>query len=520
MSQSRRGSWQRAAKLFPCVSALLSVSLAEDVSAETLLRREPVPDASPRLAAEPALEGALELFRRARADAFVSQFQNERNERLVFPAQLERYLSEGRYDDLFVAGDELFEFLPDFAFGARESPAPVHEGLRGGADGASCRACHFVGGADGAGSATQRALFDGDGSRTSSAIARDAPHLMGLGYLSLLAREMEAELWLALDEAERLASATSVAVEVPLRAKGVSFGQLRALPGGEVDRSGIEGIDPDLVVRPFGRKGRHADLVAVVDEALYLHHGVQTSSLLTRYADVPEIAGREGALDPDEDGAEPRGEWYEGTRGAEVMHAQSLLLAAYLALIGVPQVRPPASPELLVSWSSGRARLREVGCTECHVERQWLQDDTLVLEAPGFGSPLALPLLTAGQEPRPRRTDYGRDTELLGLAPLFLYSDLKRHDLGPELADPRDERTPEGALLPAAEWLTRPLWGLAETGPYLTDGRATTLHEAILWHGGEAAPSRDAYLALSPAQQADLRVFLGSLSRMPTVLVE
>ncbi len=60
-----------------------------------------------------------------------------------------------------------------------------------------------------------------------------------------------------------------------------------------------------------------------------------------------------------------------------------------------------------------------------------------------------------------------------------VFSDLKRHDLGPGLADPHDEE--HG--LPRSVFLTRPLWGLAETPPYLHDGRAATIPEAILAHG-------------------------------------
>jgi CxxC motif-containing protein (DUF1111 family) len=67
--------------------------------------------------------------------------------------------------------------------------------------------------------------------------------------------------------------------------------------------------------------------------------------------------------------------------------------------------------------------------------------------------------------------------------------------------------------------LTRPLWGLAETAPYLHDGRAPTVHDAIVLHGGEAAAARDAYLALDERGRASVRVFLLSLSRQPKLFV-
>ena len=78
------------------------------------------------------------------------------------------------------------------------------------------------------------------------------------------------------------------------------------------------------------------------------------------------------------------------------------------------------------------------------------------------------------------------------------YTDLLLHDMGPELAD----TFPQGNAT-AQEWRTAPLWGLgllARINPnvrYLHDGRARTIEEAILWHGGQAAASRDRFKALS-----------------------
>lgn len=468
-----------------------------------------------------SLEEARELFGRGRADILVSQFLNERNEHFIFLEQLLLYVAEERYDDIFTDGDKLFEFQPALDFGARTYPALVHDGDFGGADGASCRACHFVGGPDGAGSMTQRAHFFGNGRQISSAAVRDAPHVMGLGYVSRLAREMEDELHAILWEAEQAAAFISEPEVFPLEAKGVTFGHLVALPGGNIDRSGVVGISPDLVIRPFGRKGRHAELVALSDEALQLHHGIQTSSRLATYRDRPDVIGDGPPNDPDQDDARSRGEWYDQEPGAEVTHVQPMLLAAYLALLGVPEMHVPKRPDLLVHWTRGRELLDAVGCTSCHIERHVLTDDRLVLRAVGgFDTEIELPLLSAGQDPRPLATDFGLEfSENVG-TPLFLYSDLKRHDLGADIAEIDDEVLPDGSTVSGSEWLTRSLWGLAETGPYMPDGRATTLHEAILLHGGEAADSRVSYLDLSAKDQAALRIFLMSLSRHPTLLME
>lgn len=63
----------------------------------------------------------------------------------------------------------------------------------------------------------------------------------------------------------------------------------------------------------------------------------------------------------------------------------------------------------------------------------------------------------------------------------------------------------------ASVWITKELWGVGSTAPYLHDARATTLTEAIMIHGGEAQASRNAADALSESSFNDLLVFLNSL---------
>lgn len=59
--------------------------------------------------------------------------------------------------------------------------------------------------------------------------------------------------------------------------------------------------------------------------------------------------------------------------------------------------------------------------------------------------------------------------------------------------------------------MTENLWGVGSTAPYLHDGRATTLTEAILEHGGEARSSRNAFAGRSDAEKADIIAFLDNL---------
>jgi len=86
------------------------------------------------------------------------------------------------------------------------------------------------------------------------------------------------------------------------------------------------------------------------------------------------------------------------------------------------------------------------------------------------------------------------------------YTDLLLHDMGEDLADPA-----------GSEWRTPPLWGIGRVEEvnghtrFLHDGRARNLTEAILWHGGEAAASRDAFKALDKQARADVVAFLNTL---------
>ncbi len=92
------------------------------------------------------------------------------------------------------------------------------------------------------------------------------------------------------------------------------------------------------------------------------------------------------------------------------------------------------------------------------------------------------------------------------------YTDLLVHDLGAGLADNRPDYLAGGS-----EWRTTPLWGIGllektnGTPFYLHDGRARTLEEAILWHGGEAQNSRDQFTKLSKSERGAVISFLQSL---------
>jgi mono/diheme cytochrome c family protein len=441
------------------------------------------------------VDGAVELADRELGEERLEAF--ERGEDREHITLLQSDIDSGVYptERLFQAGDSLFghEFRAEDGYAASASPTlrRVHDGVRGGLDTFSCAGCHSVGGPDGAGGPTQNAFLGGDGERFSSTNARNAPAVLGLGFVQALAYEMTLELGSQRDAALAEAIETGSPVIAELSSKGTHFGSLVAKPDGSTDTSAIDGVDADLVVRPFGWKGTVARLRRFVEEAARIHFGVQSHVLAMGYEDDPDV----DLLGPGPDWWDPDGdgvtrELEEGTITAG---------ALYLALLEVPVILPPQELSLAERFGAGALLFEEIGCAGCHsselpLHNAYWREASDTTAAP----PYELNLMTDGEPPR-------------GSLLVKLFSDLKRHDMGQELADVNAD----DSGIPPSVFLTRPLWGLAESGPYLHDGRAATIPEAILSHGGEGQAARDAFTALSPEEQGSLHVFLLSLTREP-----
>jgi hypothetical protein len=455
------------------------------------------PPAGPELDA--IVNDAVELADIERLEEFLDAAESGEDSEHMLVWQDDIDLGVHSKEFLFRRGDALFshEFRRENGYGSAPQSVlhRIHTGVRGGLDSFSCAGCHSVGGPDGAGSETQNAFVLGDGDRISSANVRNAPMALGLGFVQSLAFEMSNDLAKVRDKAQEEAAATQKPVTVLLSTKGVDFGSLTALPGGEVDTSGVQGVSEDLVVRPFGWKGNGARLRRFVEEAARVHFGVQSHVLALAYKATPDhdkLGPGPDWWDPDHDGVQR--ELEEGTLTAA---------AVYLAMLETPVIIPPSDPGLRDRWSEGDLLFDSIGCSGCHRKElplyhyEWTErPDTT--SGPG----VVLHLIGDGDQPR-------------GTGLVKLFSDLKRHDMGPELADPH----PGDDGLPESVFLTRPLWGLAESAPYLHDGRAATIPEAILAHGGEAKAARDAFAALSPEEQANVHIFLLSLTREPKARV-
>ncbi|MEY2982752.1 MAG: hypothetical protein RL562_2979, partial [Planctomycetota bacterium] len=99
--------------------------------------------------------------------------------------------------------------------------------------------------------------------------------------------------------------------------------------------------------------------------------------------------------------------------------------------------------------------------------------------------------------------------------PVRAYTDLLIHNMGEDLADNVGFGTPQASPNDpphtGQEFRTQPLWGVSHSAPYLHDGRAATLDQAIRLHGGEGLDSRDRYVGLTEAEREDILAFLRHL---------
>jgi CxxC motif-containing protein (DUF1111 family)/predicted lipoprotein with Yx(FWY)xxD motif len=206
----------------------------------------------------------------------------------------------------------------------------------------------------------------------------------------------------------------------------------------------------------FGWKGSQASVRDQVASALNTDMGVMTS------------------VHPDPDCGPMQSDC--GPSGAELSDERLDQLTHYIQLLGVSARRDLADADAL----AGEALFSAAGCADCHT--------------PTF--------VTSPYHPRAEL----RNQEI------HPYTDLLLHDMGPGLAD-----TLIDGNATESEWRTTPLWNIGLTAGvsggegYLHDGRARTLTEAILWHGGEGADSRTAFEAMSAAEQSQLLAFLESL---------
>lgn len=251
---------------------------------------------------------------------------------------------------------------------------------------------------------------------------------------------------------------------------------LRRADPDDADGDGISGrpnYDRGFVGR-FGRKSQTVSIEGFIRGPLFNHLGVTTNPLTdeqrsrlpvdssggsergTTAAWVAESLSRFAqAAAPSEPNMDD-----DGVPDPEMSTEDLFDLVSFAMLLAAPQLE-----ELDEVGERGRRVFDRIGCDDCHTPR---------LEGPR--------------------------------GPLPVFSDLLLHDMGPELADGLEQGVATGS-----EFRTQPLWGLAAVGPYLHDGRATTIEQAIEMHAGEGEAARERYAALDAADREALGEFLRSL---------
>src|SRR5262249_41235292 len=142
----------------------------------------------------------------------------------------------------------------------RTNPNNVHFAAFGAPEAQSCVTCHNLGGDDGAGDLNHNIFQIGDGINRSSGVPRNPPTVLGNGYRQRIGEEMTAGLRADLASALATAKSTNMAVTQALSSKGISFGSIVANVDQTVNFAGLLGVDTDLVIKPFGWKGREATL--------------------------------------------------------------------------------------------------------------------------------------------------------------------------------------------------------------------------------------------------------------------
>ena len=256
----------------------------------------------------------------------------------------------------------------------------------------------------------------------------------------------------------------------------VGMGLLEAIPEADIlaladpddlDGDGISGR-PNMVwhvqrqADVLGRFGWKANAPNVLQQAAGAFHGDIgiTSSLFPDQNCPPPQTACGAALD----GGNP-----------EVPDERLGKVAFYVQTLAVPAMRDLDDDQVI----EGFRQFMAVGCGSCHV---------------------------------PRHVTGEHSIDALSDQVIFPFTDLLLHDMGEGLADGRPDFEADGQ-----EWRTPPLWGigLVETvnghTMFLHDGRARSLEEAILWHGGEAAAALEAFMALPKEQREALLRFLESL---------
>lgn len=436
---------------------------------------------------------------------------------------------------------------------------------------------------------------------------RNPPHVFGTGYAQELAEEMTQDLLHLKTGLLRLALENpSQRFEASLESKGTAFGSYAVTYTGDPDNrpsleaaikatndepcknilgfrvecGKIEGVSPDLVVRPFQWKGIASNERNFVRDAAQFHFGMEAREKNPGFGTATEIT------DNDKDG----------------VHNELLIGDVSALTIYTMTIRPPFETKGKTdSERDSVARGRRIftgqeavpaslACARCHTPSLTLNDATVVVRDPSIDidqhgpvlltnrAGLSATVASSSQLPAVRRylalkpatvnrgpeairqartseeqlffTDRDKRTEgyafdLTTLQPanindranrehsdplpetqprlpatsntiaVPLFSDLRRHKMGALLSERKGFlQDTDSMSVPGVaedEFLTRPLWGVGDTGPWLHDGRAQSLKEAILLHESEGSEASDVVAAFRSLDEEAQRAVIDFL---------
>ena len=235
----------------------------------------------------------------------------------------------------------------------------------------------------------------------------------------------------------------------------------------DLDNDGISGRanNDGAGMGRFGSKSQSNNIELFTRAPLFNHMGITSNPVQGAAGTVSLGHGAllQGSASPNSPTSDD-----DGIPDPEMPSTELADLISFSRFLAPPQKKPFNDAAL-----RGESSFDQVGCTSCHI-----------------------PSLPSSK------------------GPVEAFTDLLIHDMGPELAGQVSFGSPQTATSgdsTASEWRTAPLWGTSHVGPYLHDGRAPTLNEAILMHGGEGQASRDAYSALTELQRQDILEFLRHL---------
>jgi hypothetical protein len=319
--------------------------------------------------------------------------------------------------------------------------------------------------------------------------------LMGAGLVELLAREMTSELRAERDDAVKRAWASGQSVTADLVTKSVRYGSITAHPDGIVDLDRIEGVDADLTVRPFSRKGVFTSLRQFTINAMNVHHGMEAMERFgvrwTGSHDFSE-SGVPDAVTPGDISA----------------------MTLFQASLAPPTVKQDMPEDWRQAAAQGAKDFVTLGCSSCHIQQLPLKSMIFTDPAPydmagtlrsgETGEEIKLDLSKLPFVAKLQKNEKGE-----WLIPLF--SDLKRHLIVDSEVNALGNELQAQRFVERDVFLTPRLWGVGSTAPYGHRGDFRSLDEIIRAHGGEALFARNAYLNEDKAARDNIIAFLRSL---------